>query len=305
MALFALIIFLILLSIIGYRYIRVIASPTYDLSSMPLNYEIIGSGGSKVVLLHGLTGSKNYWKRDLDSIISTHQLLLIDLLGFGDSPKPNSVYTLEDHLKAVEYIIIKESFNTKNTIVVGHSMGSILAINLMAEHQTWFNGAVVIGLPIYKDKNDFQSFMSTQTFLNRVAAGNLATIVCMLHPIFMNNIFRPDNLPLDVFEDAKKHTWQSFSRSLSELIIDSDLYALTEKLLKRNVVFIHGTDDTSAPFIPAKNFAATINSTFIDIENGDHQLFLKQPDILWNVIKEFSQFNTSKHSALKNKIYNY
>ena len=73
-----------------------------------LNYEIIGSGENKLVLLHGLTGSLNYWKRNLESITKTHTLLLIDLLGFGDSPKPQSDYSLSVQLQALELILKKK-----------------------------------------------------------------------------------------------------------------------------------------------------------------------------------------------------
>ncbi|HBC02900.1 MAG TPA: alpha/beta hydrolase, partial [Aequorivita sp.] len=80
-------------AIAGYQHYKIVKHPAYDADKTLLNYEIIGAGENKLVLLHGLTGSLNYWKRNLESISKTHTLLLIDLLGFGDSPKPQSDYS--------------------------------------------------------------------------------------------------------------------------------------------------------------------------------------------------------------------
>lgn len=84
-----------IVAVVSYSYLKVELAPTYNAKTMSLNYEIIGLGEKKLILLHGLAGSKNYWKRDLENISRTHQLLLIDLLGFGDSPKPQSNYSLK------------------------------------------------------------------------------------------------------------------------------------------------------------------------------------------------------------------
>ncbi len=92
-----------------YQYLKVVLGPTYDAVKMSLNYERrVGRRNFPVGLLgvtkcwdqvqnngyliHGLTGSLNYWKQDIENISNTNTLLLIDLLGFGGSPKPNGDY---------------------------------------------------------------------------------------------------------------------------------------------------------------------------------------------------------------------
>ena len=95
----------VVIAIVGigiYGYLHGVLAPPYDPQEMALNYERIGNGSKKIILLHGLTGSLNYWKRGLDSLSASYSLLLIDLLGFGGSPKPNSKYDLEEHLGAIE-----------------------------------------------------------------------------------------------------------------------------------------------------------------------------------------------------------
>lgn len=279
------------LTIIGYQYIKVELSATYTIETMPLNYEIVGSGDKKLVFIHGLTGSKNYWKREMEAVEKTHQLLLVDLLGFGDSPKPNSDYSLNIQLNALEKILTKENFNDGKTVIVGHSMGAIISLALLAEHSNWFEGAIITGLPVYKDRNEFKEIMSGHAVFDRLTSGKYGTLICMLHPIFMTDYFKPDNLTDDVYEDAKKHTWQSYANSLTEVVIKPDLYAFSKAIKDKKIVFIHGTEDTTAPYESAKEYAETFsNAQFISVTGGDHQLFLKEPNILWQAINNFSLY---------------
>jgi predicted alpha/beta hydrolase family esterase len=225
------IVFILPLSVIaGYEYFKVVNAPKYNPETMPLNYEVIGLGEKRLVFIHGLTGSMNYWKRDLEAINQTHKLLLIDLLGFGDSPKPNSDYSLDTQLKALEKVIIKEKFNDGQTIIVGHSMGSTIALALLAKHKNWFDGAVISGLPVYNNEKEFKEIMFGHAVFDRIVSSKYATLTCMLHPIFINKFFKPDNLTDDIFNDAEKHNWQSFSNSLKEIVIQTDLYAIAKEI---------------------------------------------------------------------------
>ena len=279
----------LVLIIIGYQYFKVEMTATYTIETMPLNYEVVGTGNKKLVFIHGLTGSKNYWKREIDTVGKTHQLLLVDLLGFGDSPKPNDDYSLKTQLNALEKILTKENFNDGKTVIVGHSMGAIISLALLAEHNNWFEGAIITGLPVYKDRNEFKEIMSKHSVFDRLTSGKYGPLICMLHPIFMTDYFKPDNLTDDVYEDAKKHTWQSYANSLTEVVIKPDLYAFSKAIKDKKIVFIHGTEDISAPYESAKEYAGTFsNVQFISVTGGDHQLFLKEPNILWQAIRDFS-----------------
>ena len=150
-------------------YLDGVLEPPYDQDTMRLNYERIGSGPDKIVLLHGLTGSLNYWKKGLGEVPDSQSLLLIDLLGFGDSPKPNDAYTLEQHLGAIEKVLRIEGFDSGGSFVMGHSMGAILAIGLVARHPDWFDGLAAIGLPNYADADEIRNGFAKQSLWDRVS----------------------------------------------------------------------------------------------------------------------------------------
>ncbi|MBI0398103.1 alpha/beta fold hydrolase [Cyclobacterium marinum] len=274
--------------IAGYQYLQVVLAPPYTFEAMPSNFEILGSGEKNLVFIHGLTGSKNYWKRDLDAITNTHKILLVDLLGFGDSPKPNSDYRLEMQVGALEATISREGFDRSKTVLVAHSMGTVIALALLAKHPDWFKGAITIGTPVYKNMDEFKKIMSKHSLFDRLATNKYSKYLCLLHPIFMTRPFKPDNLSDEVFADAKKHNWQSYNNSLNEIILETDLYAIVRKIGDKKVVFIHGNQDTTAPMDNAIKLADTIlNSKFLTINGGDHQLFLKDPNIVWKAVGIF------------------
>ena len=283
-----LVILILLISVAGYQYLTVALTPEYNAGTMPLNYEVVGSGEKNMVLIHGLAGSKNYWKSDLGQITGTYRLLLVDLLGFGDSPKPQSEYTLEIQLAALENIISKEGFNGGESLIVGHSLGAVVSLALWAKHPDWFNGATVIGLPVFESKDQFLEQMVSDPFFDKLAVGPYGKLFCMLHPLYIVKWFKPKNLTDDVFKDSNKHTWQSYYNSLNEVILKTDLFTLTKNISDRKILFIQGAKDIVAPFVNVENFARSFpQAKLLEVQDGDHQLFLKEPFEVWKAIRDF------------------
>jgi len=277
--------------LIAYQYLMVMVRPAYDPDTMPLAYEMMGdeSKDTKLLLIHGLLGSKTYWERDMDEISATHQILALDLLGFGDSPKPNSDYSLEVQLQAIEKLVAQQEFNHGKIIVVGHSMGAIIAMALVAKHPDWFEGAVLISLPVFRNEGEFSKLMEQHSVFDRLAAGPFSELVCMFQPLFTSTVFKPENMPKDIFEDVKKHTWQSYSNSLQRVVIGTNLSAIAASVNGKKTLFIHGEKDTSAPIESARQLATSLKgSKFITLPNEGHQLFLTNSKMVWNEMDEFN-----------------
>ena len=53
--------------------------------------------GPAVVLLHGLGNNHKSWSYVLEHLGSSVRVIALDLLGFGDAPKPDVEYTPADH----------------------------------------------------------------------------------------------------------------------------------------------------------------------------------------------------------------
>lgn len=103
-----------------------------------------------VVLLHGLGCTHEVWEPLKPKIPDNVRVISLDLLGFGDSPKPRfSAYSNKVQAKSIAKTLrIKNA--TKNLIIVGHSMGSLIAIDLARQKPDWIKHMLLCGPPIYR-----------------------------------------------------------------------------------------------------------------------------------------------------------
>lgn len=129
-----------------------------------LHNEVHGSGEKTIIFLHGIASSSANWINVLKLLEDDFTCITIDLLGFGDSPKPAwPDYTIEDHVKSLRYTIkklgIKEPY-----ILVGHSLGSLLACRYASLHPKEIARLFMLSPPIYlSDKQTKSKIAKTFT----------------------------------------------------------------------------------------------------------------------------------------------
>ena len=167
-------------------------------------------------------------------------------------------------------------------------MGAIIAMALVAKHPDWFEGAVLISLPVFRNEGEFSKLMEQHSVFDQLAAGPLSKLVCMFDPILTSTAFRPDNIPKDIFEELKKHTWQSYSNSLRKVVIGAEPFFIARSVNEKKILFIHGEKDTSAPIESTRKLSQSLKHTqFITLPDEGHQLFLTNAKMVWNEIDEF------------------
>ena len=82
--------------------------------------------GQNVVLFHGKNFTAYYW-RDVITFLSEagYRVIAPDQIGWGQSTKPNAKYTFE--MLAQNNKLLLESLKIDKAVIVGHSMGGMLA----------------------------------------------------------------------------------------------------------------------------------------------------------------------------------
>jgi pimeloyl-ACP methyl ester carboxylesterase len=115
-----------------------------------------GQGRTTLVLLHGVAASRLTWRPLLKLIDpEKYRVIVPDLLGFGESPKPQwPNYTVNDHAKAVLAVIKREKIQGK-VVIMGHSMGCLIAAHIAATQPKKVRRLVLYEPPLLGELPDF------------------------------------------------------------------------------------------------------------------------------------------------------
>jgi (E)-2-((N-methylformamido)methylene)succinate hydrolase len=106
---------------------------------------IYGSHSETILLIPGLTGSHTCWDEHFQALSRNYNLLLLDTLGFGHSPKPDIAYSLDDHLHAIGETL--ERWQIQQAHLVGHSMGSLLGLAFAQRYPERIGKLCFLALP--------------------------------------------------------------------------------------------------------------------------------------------------------------
>lgn len=118
-----------------------------------------GNGQTNILLIHGLASRSGVWQPLVDVLEDDqYRIRSFDLLGFGVSPKPQGLkYTTRDHAKSLLYTLGKDSMPDEQFIVIGHSMGCIIATHLATLQPEKVRGMILYKPPLLLDKQEKRS----------------------------------------------------------------------------------------------------------------------------------------------------
>lgn len=95
------------------------------------------------VLLHGLGVSSRYFV-PLAELLARHgSVVIFDLPGFGGLPRPRRALTIRQFAAIVTVVL--DELEVRRPILVGHSMGTQVAVELLAEHPDLGEAALLVG----------------------------------------------------------------------------------------------------------------------------------------------------------------
>ena len=94
-------------------------------------------------LVHGLGDEADTWRHVFHPFTNDFHTLALDLPGFGRSDKPDVVYSPQFLMDSV--IGLMDALNIYSTIIMGSSLGSILAHGLAVAHPERVSGLILVG----------------------------------------------------------------------------------------------------------------------------------------------------------------
>lgn len=179
----------------------------------------IDSGqGTLVVFLHGIGRMGQTWQYLIESLSGLPiRAVAFDLLGFGDSPKPDSLdYTVDDHASAVIASIERLHPDTP-IIIVGHSMGCLVAVRIAVKRPELVRHLVLYEMPLYKGLPNKRLYRLRLNFYSKIYNWLLN-----FQPTFSEQDATLAERLTRRFSavEVDQTTWQPFVKSLQHTILE-------------------------------------------------------------------------------------
>lgn len=103
-----------------------------------------GDGRVTFVLVHGIGLNSAYLGPLAEELSTAGEVMVIDLPGFGDLPRPKATYSIKAFATAMKRAM--ELYGVRDPILVGHSMGAQIVVELMASYG--YRRATLVGPPV-------------------------------------------------------------------------------------------------------------------------------------------------------------
>lgn len=173
--------------------------------------------GQSVVLLHGLGRSAAVWQHVVNDLKPFGvRITAFDLLGFGDSPKPDRLnYDADDHAMAV--IASLEKLKLPDPVVlVGHSMGCLVAMRVARLRPDLVRHLVLYEMPLHDGLPEKRRYK----VLNQLYFRFYKRIISLQPNFETEDMKLAERLSRKfVGVDVTPETWQPLVRSLENTIM--------------------------------------------------------------------------------------
>ena len=98
---------------------------TVSVHGSDMAYVDVGAG-QPVLFIHGNPTSSYLWRNIIPYVTGGYRAVAVDLIGMGDSAKPDIAYTLEDHARYVDGFI--DALGLEDIVLVIHDWGTALGM---------------------------------------------------------------------------------------------------------------------------------------------------------------------------------
>lgn len=110
--------------------------PELPVLDSTIHYQDSGSG-TPLVFLHGSPGFSYMWRNVLPHV-GGGRLLAPDMIGFGESGKPDIAYSYLDHARYLDAWF--DRLGLDDAVLIGHDWGGVLALDWAARHPARVRG---------------------------------------------------------------------------------------------------------------------------------------------------------------------
>lgn len=242
-----------------------------------------------IVFIHGFPLEHKMWSNQFRYLQTENFCISYDVRGLGKSPVGDGQYTLE--LFVDDLFEILDSYQIKNPILCGLSMGGYIALRAMERHQARFRGLILCNTRSEADNNEAK--LKRAIAIQKINKQGLEIFV----DEFMPNCFSKQTIKeksgifKETVEKSKKFDPIGVKGSLLAMAGRSDTTNFLGNIVHPTLVLC-GEQDMLTPVDMMENMARKIpNSEFIVVPNAGHLSPLENPEFVNRVIENFLRKN--------------
>jgi len=94
--------------------------------SVSIAFDMRGDGNTTLVFIHGWCSNREFWREQLDDMGKQHRVVAIDLPGHGESGRNREEWSVASF--ATDVAAVVKSLDQKQVVLIGHSMGGLVAL---------------------------------------------------------------------------------------------------------------------------------------------------------------------------------
>ncbi|MFX0032746.1 MAG: alpha/beta fold hydrolase [Candidatus Hodarchaeota archaeon] len=257
--------------------------PYVNVNNLKIFYSENNIEGIPILFIHGWLGSSHEWIHQVCYFNSKQHIIILDLPGFGKSGKPKTKYSIDFFsTQIIEFLNI---FGYKKVILVGHSLGGVIALNIAIKNLNLVKKLILINTSAsfsQSNKDKFILFWVNLIFKLSYKKFLKSIIKRILSAPNENKEFK--KLYFSAIKIPKSIVLNTFKNMTRKFHLNKEGVGISQPTL-----IIYGSEDKIILKSMFNNLDALIpNSEKIIFENGMHRvmvnLFMKVNKIIENFL---------------------
>ncbi len=249
-----------------------------------VHYEQIGRRGRPVIFLHGWLGSWEYWRPSMEAVAGSFRSYSFDFWGFGHSANRRQQGGIETYSRQV--IQFMTALGIDRAMLVGHSMGGMVAMKTALDHPERVQQVVTVGAPF---EGSSLSWLLKLTRYHAVADAfaRWSWLRRNAFRFFMGN-FAGSSMDR-ILDDTLKSNAETLSATVNSML-QTDLRPELHRLQVPAMV-IHGGRDDVVDARQVDLFHTVRAASVVLLHESRHFPFLDEQDLVNDLLLRFLKQN--------------
>jgi len=241
----------------------------FEANGIKLKYITTGKG-KPLLFLHGGGVSALTYKKNFELLSQKYQVIAPDIPCFGKSSIPDELWNFEDFANFFSKFI--DSLNLDKIILVGHSFGGGIALNIAPKNKKISKLILIDSAGL---SPDYSSFKLMYLLVSKTIRGLF---------LFENKL-----MSLAIIRDFFNELFRNFL-SIPKIwkIVSNSIYGKSEVFgkIKQPTYIFWGNTDEIFPKKFAKKMEQLISNSKLEYIDGNHDWLLLMPQKFFNLISE-------------------